>query len=436
MRAVDIIVKKRDGAELSTQEIDFFVQGFTRGDIPDYQAAAWLMAVVLRGMTAREIVDLTLSMVRSGETLDLSAVAPWGVDKHSSGGVGDKTTLAVLPMVAALGMPVAKMSGRGLSFSGGTLDKLESIRGYDINLTKERFLDNLRRYGIVLCGQTAELAPADGKLYALRDVTGTVESLPLIASSIMSKKIAAGANAIVLDVKVGRGAFMKSREEAAALARTMIDIGKGVGRQVTVLLSNMDQPLGCTVGNALEVKEALAALRGEGCPDLREHCEAVAVEMLLLGRKARDVESARRMLRQAVGDGLALAKFRTLIAAQGGDVTMVDRPQLLPKARLSETTPAPRQGYLAALDAMTVGLTAVDLGAGRAKKGDPIDHSVGIVLHKKIGAFVETGEALFTIHANDEGKLAAAREKLLTAYAWSDEPLNPPPLIYQIMRER
>jgi pyrimidine-nucleoside phosphorylase len=435
MRAVDIIIKKRDGGELTGQEIGFFVQGFTRGEIPDYQASAWLMAILWRGMSKREITDLTLAMVNSGETLDLSAVAPWVVDKHSSGGVGDKTTLVVEPIAAALGMPVAKMSGRGLSFSGGTLDKMESIRGYNVNLTREQFLENLRRYGIVLCGQTANLAPADGKFYALRDVTGTVDSIPLIASSIMSKKIAAGANAIVLDVKVGRGAFMKTLPEAAALAQTMIEIGRGIGRKVTVALSNMDQPLGQTVGNALEVQEAIATLKGAGGADFREHCEVIAAEMLLLGDKSADPNKAREMARQAIRSGQALAKFRTLVQAQGGDIGMVDNPEKLPRAALVETVNAPREGHIAALDAMIIGLTAVDLGAGRAKKDDPVDHSVGLILHKKIGESVRAGEALFTIHANDASKLAAARSRALTAYSWSDQPVNPPPLIYQILRE-
>lgn len=434
MRAVEIIIRKRDGAELGPEEIAFFVRGVTSGEIPDYQAAAWLMAVVCRGMTERETTDLTLAMARSGTVLDLSQVAPWVVDKHSSGGVGDKTTLAVAPMVAAWGMPVAKMSGRGLGFSGGTLDKMESIRGYNVHLTKEQFLANLAHYGIVLCGQTADLAPADGKLYALRDVTGTVESIPLIASSIMSKKIACGANALVLDVKVGRGAFMKTLEEAQTLAHTLIAIGQSVGRQVTVVLSGMDQPLGNAVGNALEVQEALETLRGGGPPDFREHCEVVAAEMLVLGRLAADAQAGREMARQALADGRALAKFRMLVEAQGGDVRMVDAPELLPQASLVETLPAPCTGYIAKLDAQVVGLAAVDLGAGRLRKGDPIDHSVGLVLHKKVGDFARQGEALCTLHANDADRLAAAKERLRSAYAWSEVGVEAPPLFYQILR--
>jgi len=434
MRVVDIIVKKRDGGELSAAEINFFVQGYARGEIPDYQAAAWLMAVLLRGMTKRETADLTLSMVRSGEVLDLSGVAPWVVDKHSSGGVGDKTTLVVAPVVAALGMPVAKMSGRGLSFSGGTLDKLESIRGYRVDLTTEQFLHNLRTYGIVICGQTADLAPADGQFYALRDVTGTVESIPLIASSIMSKKVAAGANAMVLDVKVGRGAFMKDRAQATELAQMMIDIGEGAGREVTVLISAMDQPLGRAVGNALEVKEAIAVLQGRPSAEFATHCKAVAAEMLILGRKADDVTGAAEMVERAIRDGTALAKFRTLVQAQGGDVAMVDDPALLPQAPFVETVPAPRDGWIAALDAMAVGLTAVELGAGRARKGEPIDAAVGIVLHHKVGDAVHRGEDLFTVHARHQEQLDPAKRALLAAYQWSDDAIPLPPLIYEIIR--
>ena len=435
MRAVDIIIKKRDGARLDAQELDFFVQGVAQGRIPDYQAAAWLMAVVLRGMDKQETVDLTMSMVRSGQTLDLRQVAPWVVDKHSSGGVGDKTTLVVAPVAAAWGMPVAKMSGRGLSFSGGTLDKMESIRGYNANLTHEQFLENLSRHGIVLSGQTADLAPADGKLYALRDVTGTVESIPLIASSIMSKKIAAGANAIVLDVKVGRGAFMKSLEAATELAQTMMEIGESVGRQVTVALSDMDQPLGVAVGNALEVKEALDTLRGQGPGGFRQHCVDIAAEMLLLGQKCSDAETGREMARQALDDGRALGKFRTLVEAQGGDLSQVDDPSLLPKACLVEEVLSPRAGYIEIMDARVIGLASVDLGAGRLEKGQPIDHAVGIMVHHKVGDRVKKGEPLFTIHANHQEKLEAARERLLQGVSWSEASVSPPPLIYRILSE-
>jgi len=435
MRAVDIIAKKRDGLALTSEEIAFFVEGLTTGAIPDYQVAAWAMAVLLRGMTEQETVDLTLAMVRSGKTLDLSSVASWVVDKHSTGGVGDKTTLMVAPWVASLGLPVAKMSGRGLSFSGGTLDKLESIPGFEVNLSTERFLENVRRYGIALTGQTVDLAPADGKLYALRDVTATVPSLPLIASSIMSKKIAGGANAIVLDVKVGRGAFMETLDQARALAQLMLRIGHNVGRRVTAVLSDMSQPLGLAVGNALEVREAVEALRGAGPADFVEHCRVVAGEMLLLGGLATDPAEARAKLQRALEDGRALAKFAAWVQAQGGDPRIVEDPSLLPQAPVVETVAAPRSGYIAALDAREVGLTAVDLGAGRVRKGDPIDHAVGIVLAAKVGARVEAGQPLFTLHARTEASAAAARERLLAAYTWSEEPVAPPPLVYEILRD-
>ena len=433
MRAVDIIAKKRDGEVLTAEEIEFFVQGFTQGEIPDYQAAAWLMAIVLRGMTKRETIDLTMAMARSGDILDLKDVAPFVVDKHSSGGVGDKTTLVVAPLVASLGLPVGKMSGRGLGFTGGTLDKLESIPGYRAELTTEEFKALLKEHGIVVCGQTANLAPADGKIYALRDVTATVESLPLIASSIMSKKIAAGADAIVLDVKVGRGAFMKTEEDALALARIMVEIGEGVGRKVSAVISDMNQPLGRAVGNALEVKEAIATLQGKGPADFLEHCLVVAGQMVLLAERAASEEEARRMLLSALEEGRAWEKFKEWIAAQGGDVAVVEDPSLLPQARLIEEVKSPHSGYLARIDALEVGLTAMLLGAGRERKGEPIDHAVGVVLHRKVGDYVNQGQPLLTIYANDETRLAEARERLLAACEWSEEPVKPPPLIRRIV---
>ncbi len=326
MRAVDIIIKKRDGQELSRQEIDYFIQGFAQGDIPDYQAAAWAMAVVLKGMTFQEISDLTLAMASSGDQIDLSSVVPIAVDKHSTGGVGDKTTLVVEPIVAACGLPVAKMSGRGLGFTGGTLDKMESIPGYRVDLTTDEFMDQLRRIGLVLSGQTADLAPADGKMYALRDVTGTVQSIPLIASSIMSKKIAAGAQRILLDVKVGRGAFMRDLDSACQLAETMVWIGRQTGRDTIALLSDMNQPLGCAVGNALEVREAVETLRGGGPVDFRQHCIEVASYMLVLGALADDEHSGAQMAEKVIKNGQALEHFRELVQAQGGDVTYVDDP--------------------------------------------------------------------------------------------------------------
>ncbi len=433
MRAVDIIAKKRDGGELTKEEIEFFIQGYTRGDIPDYQAAAWAMAVYLRGMSNQETIDLTLAMAHSGRILDLHQAAPFVVDKHSTGGVGDKTTIMVAPWVASCGLPVGKMSGRGLGFSGGTLDKLESIRGYKVPLSVEEFLTQLREHGVVVAGQTADLAPADGKLYALRDVTATVASLPLIASSVMSKKIASGADAIVLDVKVGKGAFMRTVEEAIALAQIMVEVGRGVGRRVRAVISDMNQPLGRAVGNALETEEAMAALRGRGPEDFVEHCLVVAEQMLILGGQAEDTSAARRMLTEALESGRAWDKFVEWVTAQGGDPAVLTDPPDLPRARLIEEVPAPRSGYIAGLDARQVGLTAVLLGAGRAKKEDTIDLSVGVVLTAKIGDYVEKGQPLLTIHANDERRLAEAREHLLAAYTWSEEPVERPPLVYQIV---
>jgi len=434
MRAVDIIAKKRDGGELSAAEIDFFIQGFVQSEIPDYQAAAWLMAVYLQGMSRQETIDLTMAMARSGQMLNLEEIAPVVVDKHSTGGVGDKTTLAVAPLVASTGLPVGKMSGRALSFSGGTLDKLESIPGFRADITTAEFLAQLRAVSLVVCGQTADLAPADGKLYALRDVTATVSCLPLIASSIMSKKIASGAKAIVLDVKVGHGAFMKTKEEATALARLMVEIGQGVGRRVRAILSNMNQPLGRAVGNALELKEALETLNGHGPQEFLEHCLSVAGQMLILGGKAQDAEEARAILLEALHSGQALAKFKEWIAAQGGDLAAVDDPSLLPQAAIIQDVPAPRAGYVAGIDAMEVGLTAMLLGAGRAKKADLIDHAVGVVLQVKVGDYVKFGEPLLTIHSNDGDKLTQAQERLLAAYTWSEKPVQAPPLVYKIIQ--
>jgi pyrimidine-nucleoside phosphorylase len=433
MRAVDIIIKKRAGHELTTREIQFFIAGYTRGEIPDYQAAAWLMAVLWRGMTPRETADLTLAMAHSGQTLDLHDIAPRVVDKHSSGGVGDKVSLVVAPLVASSGLPVGKMSGRGLGFSGGTLDKLESIRGYRVDLTVDEFRAQLKQIGIVLSGQSMDLAPADGKLYGLRDVTGTVPALPLIASSIMSKKIASGADAIVLDVKCGRGAFMPTVDDARALAQAMVDIGRDVGRKVVALISDMNQPLGCAVGNALEVKEAIDTLRGGGPADLRAHCLVASAHMLRLGNQVESLETGEKLAAQLLDSGRAWEKFRELVRAQGGDLAVIDHPDLLPQARLVQDIPAPRSGAIAGLDAAEIGLTSVDLGAGRARKGDPIDHAVGLLAPRKVGDQVTAGEALFTIHANDEEKLESARQRLLAAVEWSDSAVAPLPLFYGVV---
>jgi pyrimidine-nucleoside phosphorylase len=431
MRAVDVIIKKREKQELTGEEINYFVDGFTRGGIPDYQVSAWAMAVLLNGMTPRETTDLTLAMAESGEILDLSDLVKIAVDKHSTGGVGDKTTLVVLPVVAACGLPCGKMSGRGLGFSGGTLDKMESIPGYRCDLSTDEFKRQLKQKGIVLTGQSLELAPADGKLYALRDVTGTVQSIPLIASSIMSKKIAAGAQAIVLDVKVGLGAFMQTLEDARELARQMVAIGELAGRHVVTLLSDMNQPLGRAVGNALEVREGIETLRGSGPADFREHCLHVCAHMLVLGKRAADLDSARRMVIDAIASGAAFEQFRTLVRAQGGDVTYIDSPERLAQAKFIEEVIAEKNGWISQIHARIIGESAAVLGAGRIRKGDPVDHAVGLVVQCKVGDFVQQGQPLFTIHANDIGKLNEIRETVLSAFKWNDSPVAPLPLFYE-----
>jgi pyrimidine-nucleoside phosphorylase len=431
MRAVDIIIKKRDKGELTLAEIEYFIKSFISGEVADYQASALLMAIVLNGMTPRETTDLTLAMANSGHMLNLSDVVDLAVDKHSSGGVGDKTSIAVLPIVAACGLPVGKMSGRGLGFSGGTLDKLESIPGYRVDLTTEEFKHQLREKGIVLTGQTLDLAPADGKLYALRDVTGTVQSIPLIASSIMCKKLAAGAQAILLDVKTGLGAFMETLEDARQLANMMVSIGQLAGRDVVALLSDMNQPLGNAVGNALEVIEAVETLRDRGPQDFLEHCLHVSAHMLVLGKRARDLAEARTMAEASIANGSAFEKLRVLVQAQGGDISYVDDPSKFPEAEYVEAVNAPQSGYLAQIQARTVGEAAVALGAGRARKSDPIDHAVGFVIHHKVGDRVQKGEALFTVHANDREKLAEARQAVLSAHEFSAEAVEGLPLFYE-----
>lgn len=434
MRAVDIIIKKRDHQELSQSEIDFFIQGYTKGEITDYQASAFCMAVLLNGMTPRETTDLTLAMVHSGQTLDLTGVVPIAVDKHSTGGVGDKTSLVVEPTVAACGLPVGKMSGRGLGFSGGTLDKLESIPGYRTNLSKVEFLEQLRSIGLVLTGQAADLAPADGKLYALRDVTGTVQSIPLIASSIMSKKLAAGAQVIVLDVKIGLGAFMPNLQEARKLAELMVEIARLAGRKAIAVLSDMNQPLGYAVGNALEVREAIDTLHGGGPADFREHCLVVAGHMLALAGYAHDETQGQQMAQAALNEGRSWERFTDLVVAQGGDQATIDNPQRLPTARFIHPVFAPCSGYLSVIDARAVGETVVNLGGGRAKKEDTIDHAVGVVIHHKVGDRVEKGQLLFTVHANDQQSLADAQQQVLAAHTWSLEPTPPLPLFYGLVR--
>ena len=434
MRASEIIVKKRDGMELTKEEIRFFINGYASDDIPDYQASAWAMAVLLNGMTAQETADLTMAMAHSGDMLDLSGIVAIALDKHSTGGVGDKTTLVVEPLVSACGLPVAKMSGRGLGFSGGTLDKMESIPGYRTDLSKEEFLDQFKRLGLVLTGQTGALAPADGKLYSLRDVTGTVPSLPLIASSIMSKKIAAGAQRMVLDVKVGVGAFMETLEAGRELAESMVAIADLAGRKAVALLSDMNQPLGQAVGNALELKEALDTLQGAGPDDFREHALVVASHLVLLGEAAKDLQSARQLAEARLADGSAMQRFRDLVIAQGGDVSYVDDTGKFPLAPVIKSVDAQESGYLSEINARVVGETSVVLGAGRAKKTDAIDHGVGILVHPNVGDKVKKGDPLFTIHANSEVSWQEAAGSLSKAIKYSEKSVEPLPLFYDVIQ--
>ncbi|WP_342515291.1 pyrimidine-nucleoside phosphorylase [Sporosarcina sp. FSL K6-1522] len=401
-RMVDVIEKKRNGEVLSKEEITFFVNGYTDGTIPDYQASAFLMAIYFTGMTAEEQGHLTMAMAESGDQIDLSAIEGIKVDKHSTGGVGDTTTLILVPLVAACGVPVAKMSGRGLGHTGGTLDKLEAIDGFHIELTEAQFVKQVNDLKLAVIGQSGNLTPADKKLYALRDVTATVDSIPLIASSIMSKKIAAGANAIVLDVKTGDGAFMKTAADAKALAESMVAIGKQVGRNTMAVISDMSQPLGFAIGNALEVREAIATLQGQGPEDLTELCLVLGSKMVVAGGKADSIDEARAMLKAVIADGSALELFGKLIEAQGGNAKIIHNPSLLPTANYQIEVPALASGYVTKMEADDLGVAAMLLGAGRATKEDEIDLAVGIVLKKKIGDAVQQGEPLAIIHANTQ----------------------------------
>ncbi len=436
MRMIDIIGKKRDGKSLSGDEIRQFVEAYTAGTIPDYQVSALLMAIIFRGMNRDETVALTIAMAESGDMLDLSDILGYAVDKHSSGGVGDKTSLVVLPLVAAFDVPIAKMSGRGLGFTGGTLDKLESIAGFNVNLSERQFRQIARETGLVLAGQSKSLAPADGKLYALRDVTGTVASLPLMASSIMSKKLAAGANGIVLDVKVGQGAFMKTLDEARQLATIMVQIGVDARRDMAALLSNMDQPLGAAVGNALEVAEAVETLRGQGPADFASHCVEVAAYMLRLageGKHWQDLDETRAELRRTLRGGAALARFRKMVAVQGGDVAQVDDTRKLPQAKIKHELRSPDNGNIDSIYADKVGLATLALGAGRATKSDAIDHAVGIEVHANVGDSVVRDNTLMTIHANEEGALRQALSLLDGAVHISAAPVDPLPQFYGVV---
>ncbi|ENJ6134459.1 pyrimidine-nucleoside phosphorylase [Bacillus cereus] len=402
MRMVDIIAKKRDGKELTTEEIKFFINGYTDGSIPDYQVSALAMAIFFKDMTDRERADLTMAMVESGETIDLSAIEGIKVDKHSTGGVGDTTTLVLGPLVAALDVPVAKMSGRGLGHTGGTIDKLEAVEGFHVEITKEQFIDIVNRDKVAVIGQTGNLTPADKKIYALRDVTGTVNSIPLIASSIMSKKIAAGADAIVLDVKTGAGAFMKTEEDAKELAHAMVRIGNNVGRQTMAVISDMSQPLGFAIGNALEVKEAIDTLKGEGPEDLTELVLVLGSQMVLLAKKANTLEEAREMLIEVMKNGKATEKFKEFLNNQGGDSSIVDNPEKMPQAKYVIDVPAKTSGVISNIVADEIGIAAMLLGAGRATKEDEIDLAVGLMLRKKVGDAVKEGEPFVTIYANRE----------------------------------
>ncbi|MEW5898963.1 MAG: pyrimidine-nucleoside phosphorylase [Bacillota bacterium] len=433
MRMNEIILKKRQGQELSGAEINYFIQGYAGGEIPDYQAAALLMAIFFQGLSGAETAELTLAMAGSGRTIDLSAIPGVKVDKHSTGGVGDKTTLVLAPLAAAAGVPVAKLAGRGLGHTGGTIDKLEAIPGLQTELSIPAFIRQVKEIGVAIATQTRELVPADKKLYALRDVTATVDCLPLIASSIMSKKLAAGADAIVLDVKAGRGSFLPNREDARALARTMVAIGQRLGKATVALLTNMEQPLGRAVGNALEVREAIAAMRGEGPADLEELCLALGAVMLVLAGKAADPGEAEEKLDGLLKNGQALRKLKEMVVAQGGDPEVIENPDLLKVAERQEKIPARTAGYVQAVDAKMIGEAAMLLGAGRQTKEDRIDLAAGLVLHKKIGERVEAGEPLATLFVNRARYLEEAKKLVQDAYrTGADEPA-PQPMVLEVI---
>ena len=434
MRMYDLIQKKRDGGELTAEEIAYMVKEYTNGSIPDYQMSAMMMAIYFRGMTEAETLSLTMEMAHSGDMLDLSAIKGIKVDKHSTGGVGDKTSLTLTPMVAACGVSVAKMSGRGLGHTGGTIDKLESFDGFSTGISTEQFMKQVNEIGVAIMGQTADLAPADKKLYALRDVTATVDQMSLIASSIMSKKLAAGADAIVLDVKTGSGAFMKKEADAVALAQEMVKIGKGAGRNMTAVITDMDQPLGFAVGNALEVKEAIATLRGEGPEDFTKLCMTLGTYMLLASGKADNEEDAQEKLQAVIENGEALNKLAEFVEAQGGNKEQVYQPEKLPQASIIEPVMAPQSGYISSIACDEVGICSLILGGGRETKADIIDLSVGLILCKKKGDYVEQGEPLAILHANDRNKFETAAKRYLNAVTISGQAPAKEPFIKQIIR--
>lgn len=434
MRMVDLIEKKRDGKELTKEEIHFIIEGYTKGDIPDYQMSALAMAIFFKGMTENERAELTMAMVHSGDTIDLSAIEGIKVDKHSTGGVGDTTTLVLGPLVASVGVPVAKMSGRGLGHTGGTIDKLESVPGFHVEIDNDEFIKLVNENKIAVIGQSGNLTPADKKLYALRDVTGTVNSIPLIASSIMSKKIAAGADAIVLDVKTGAGAFMKELDDSKELAKAMVKIGNAVGRNTMAVISDMSQPLGRAIGNALEVQEAIDTLRGNGPEDLQELCLTLGSYMVYLGKKADSLKEARAKLEEVIRSGKALETFKTFLSAQGGDASVVDNPQALPQAKYTFELEAKEDGYVSEIVADAVGTAAMWLGAGRATKESEIDLAVGLMLNKKIGDEVKKGESLVTIYSNQED-VEQVKQKLYDSITISKEKVEKPTLIYDTITE-
>ena len=433
MRMYDIILKKRRGFQLTTEEINFFVNGFNNNEIPDYQVSSLMMTIFFKGMNERETADLTMAMANSGEILDLSAIDGIKVDKHSTGGVGDSVTLVLAPLVASLGIPVAKMSGRGLGHTGGTIDKLETFKGFSVELDNDTFINNVNNIKIAIAGQTKSLAPADKKLYALRDVTATVDNISLIASSIMSKKIASGADAIVLDVKVGDGAFMKNLQDAKALAKEMVTIGEQLGRRTVAIISNMDQPLGFAIGNDLEVKEAIDTLKGNGPKDLEELVLEIGSQMVILSKKAKSVEEAKKLLRENLTNGKALNKLKELVEAQGGDSSIIDNEELMPKSKYQLSITSDREGYVSKICSEEVGLLAMELGAGRKTKDSIIDLSVGIVLKKKIGDKVEKGEELATIYCNNEKDGSSVLNKLKDVIVVSDV-YEEYKLIYEVVK--
>jgi len=434
MRMYDIIEKKRDRLELNQEEIQFFIEGYTNNDIPDYQVSALLMAIYLQGMNEEERALLTMAMAESGDQIDLSAISGVKVDKHSTGGVGDTTTLVLAPLVASLGVPVAKMSGRGLGHTGGTIDKLEAIQGFHVEITNDEFMNLVNTNKVAVVGQSGNLTPADKKIYSLRDVTATVSSIPLIASSIMSKKIASGANAIVLDVKTGAGAFMKNLEDAEELAHAMVSIGNRVGRKTMAVISDMSQPLGEAIGNALEIKEAIETLKGEGPEDLTELCLTLGSQMAVLGGEIETIEEARKQLKESISSGKALEYFKTMIESQGGNSGVVDNPEQLPQSKYQVELPALSSGYVSNMIADDIGVAASMLGAGRTTKDSVIDLAVGVVLHKKVGDKVEKNESLLTIYSNNQD-IQTVKDKLYSSIQISEKVVASPTLIYETVTE-